>query len=84
MCTSKDVGYFDIGLVMDIDTCLTGCSRIFTGSFAVIPGLICTFHTKVYSSLRDQERLLSHPYNSYNNQQEVKRHSLGHGKLVFN
>ena len=46
-------GYVDIGLVftVDIDTFVPVSSSIFTRSFAVVLGLICTFRTKVYSSV---------------------------------
>ena len=37
-------------------------SSIFTRSFAVILGLLCTFRTKVRSSLRDRTRLLPERY----------------------
>ena len=47
---------------MDIDTFVPVSSRIFTRSFAVVPGLICTFRTKVRSSLRDRRHLLSERY----------------------
>ena len=46
-------GYVDIGYVS---------SSIFTRSFAVVLGLICTFHTKVSSSLGDTARLLPERY----------------------
>ena len=39
---------------VDIDTFVPVSSSIFTRSFAVVLGLICTFHTKVYSSLGDR------------------------------
>ena len=44
---------------MDIDTFVPVSSSIFTRSFAVVLGLICTFRTKVHSSLGDGTRL--HP-----------------------
>jgi hypothetical protein len=46
-------GYVDIGLIfnVDIDTFVPVSSSIFTKSFAVVLGLICTFRTKVRSSL---------------------------------
>ena len=47
---------------MDIDTFVPVSSRIFTGSFAVVLGLICTFRTKVHSSLGDRTRLLPERY----------------------
>ena len=43
---------------MDIDTFVLVSSSIFIGSFAVVLGLICTFHTKVRPSLEDRTRLL--------------------------
>ena len=43
---------------MDIDTFVPVSSSIFTRSFAVVLGLICTFRTKVHSSLGDRTRLL--------------------------
>ena len=48
-------GYVDIRLVFTValDTFLPVSSSIFTRSFAVVLGLICTFHTKVRSSLGD-------------------------------
>ena len=49
-------GYVDIGLVLNvyIDTFVPVSSSIFTRSFAVVLGLICTFRTKVRSSLGDR------------------------------
>ena len=47
---------------MDIDTFVPVSSSIFTRSFAVVLGLICTFHTKVRSSLGDRTRLLPERY----------------------
>ena len=44
---------------MDIDTFVHVSSRIFTRSFAVVLGLICT---KVHSSLGDRTRLLPERY----------------------
>jgi hypothetical protein len=57
-------GYVDIGLVftVDIDTFLPLSSSIFTRSFAVVLGLICTFRTKVHSSLGDRMHLLPERY----------------------
>ena len=43
---------------VDIDTFVPVSSSIFTTSFAVVLGLICTFRTKVHSSLGDRTRLL--------------------------
>ena len=43
---------------VDIDTFVPVSSSIFTRSFAVVLGLICTFRTKVCSSLGDRMRLL--------------------------
>ena len=47
---------------MDIDTFVPVSSSIFTRSFAVVLGLICTFRTTVRSSLRDRTRVLSERY----------------------
>ena len=47
---------------MDIDTFVPVPSSIFTRSFAVVLGLICTFRTKVCSSLGDRTRLLPERY----------------------
>ena len=47
---------------MDIDTFIPVSSSIFTRSFAVVLGLICTFCTKVNSSLGDKTRLLPERY----------------------
>lgn len=47
---------------MDIDTFVPVSSSIFTRSFAVVLGLICTFRTKVRSSLGDRTRLLPERY----------------------
>ena len=47
---------------MDIDTFVPVSSSIFTRSFAVVQGLICTFRTKVRSSLGDRTRLLPQRY----------------------
>ena len=59
-------GYVDIGLVLlDIDTFVPISSSIFTRSFAVVLGLICTFRTKVRSSLGDRTRLLPERYDGY-------------------
>ena len=57
-------GYIDIGLVftLDIDTFVPVSSSIFTMSFAVVLGLICTFRTKVHSSLGDRMPLLLERY----------------------
>ena len=46
---------------VDIDTFVPVSSSIFTRSFAVL-GLICTFRTKVRSSLGDRTRLLPERY----------------------
>ena len=46
---------------VDIDTTVPSSSSIFTSSFAVVLGLICTFRTKVRSSLGDRS-LLSEQY----------------------
>ena len=50
---------------MDIDTFVPVSSSIFTRSFAVVLGLICTFHTKVRSSLGNRTRLLPERYDGY-------------------
>ena len=50
---------------VDIDTFLPDSSSIFTGSFAAVLGLICTFHTKVRSSLGDRTRLLPERYDGW-------------------
>ena len=57
-------GYVDVGLVftVDIDTFVPVSSSIFTRSSAVVLGLICTFLTKVRSSLGDRMRLLPERY----------------------
>ena len=47
---------------MDIDTFVPVSSNIFTRLFAVVLGLICTFHTKVHSSLGDRTCLLPERY----------------------
>ena len=47
---------------VDIDTFVPVSSSIFTRSFAVVLGLICTFHTKVCSSLGDRTCLLPERY----------------------
>jgi hypothetical protein len=54
----------DIGLVftVDIDTFVSVSSSIFTRSFSVVLGLICTFCTKVRSSLGDRTLLLPGRY----------------------
>ena len=49
---------------MDIDTFVPVSSSIFTRSFVVVLGLICTFRTKVRSSLGDRTRLLPEQYDS--------------------
>ena len=49
---------------MEIDTFVPVSSSIFTRSFAVVLGLICTFRTKVHSSLGDRTRLLPERYDS--------------------
>jgi hypothetical protein len=49
---------------VDIDYFVPVSSSIFTGSFAVVVGLICTFHTKVRSSLGDRTHLLPERYDS--------------------
>ena len=47
---------------VDIDTFVPVFSSIFTRSFAVVLLLICTFHTKVRSSLGDRTPLLPERY----------------------
>jgi hypothetical protein len=47
---------------VDIDIYVSVSSSIFTRSFAVVLGLICTFRTKVRSSLGDRTRLLPERY----------------------
>lgn len=47
---------------MDIDTCLAVSSSTFTRSIAVVLGLICTFRTKLRSSLGDRMLLLPERY----------------------
>ena len=47
---------------MDIDTFVPVSSRIFTKSCAVVLGLICTFRTKVHSSLGDRTHLFLEQY----------------------
>ena len=49
---------------MDIDAFVPVSSSIFIRSIAVVLGLICTFHTKVRSSLGDRMRLLPERYGS--------------------
>ena len=48
---------------MDIDTFVPVSSSIFTRFFAVVQGLICSFRTKVRSSLGDRTRLFPERYN---------------------
>ena len=57
-------GHVDIGLLftVDIDISVPVSSSIFTRSFAVVLGLICTFCTKVRSSLGDITCLLPERY----------------------
>jgi hypothetical protein len=50
---------------VDIDTFVPVSSIIFTGSFAVVLGLIYTFLTKVHSSLGDRTHLLPERYDSW-------------------
>ena len=47
---------------VDIDTFVPVSSSTFTRCFAVVLGLICTFRTKVHSSLGDRTRLLPERY----------------------
>ena len=57
-------GYIDIGtrFTVDIDTFVPASSRIFTRSFGVVLGLICTFRTKELSSPGDRTHLLPERY----------------------
>jgi hypothetical protein len=50
------------GFNLDIDTFVPVSSSIFIRSFAAVLGLICTFQTKVRSSLGDMTRLLPERY----------------------
>ena len=52
---------YRISFTVDIDTFVPVSSSIFTRSFAVVLGLICTFRTTV---LRDRARLLPERYDS--------------------
>ena len=47
---------------VDVDTFVLVSSSIFTRSFAVVLGLICTFRTKVHSSLGEGTCLLPERY----------------------
>ena len=47
---------------MDIDTFVLVSSSVLTMFFDVVLGLICTFRTKVRSSLGDRKRLLPERY----------------------
>ena len=47
---------------VDIDTFVPVSSSMFTRYFAVVLGLICTFHTIVRSSLGDRKHLLPERY----------------------
>ena len=47
---------------MDVDTFVPVSSSIFTRSYAVVLGLICTFRTRVRSSLGDRMRLYAEWY----------------------
>ena len=49
-------------ITVDIDTFAPVSSSIFTRSFAVVLGLICTSRTKVHSPLGDRTRLLPERY----------------------
>lgn len=51
-----------ICFTVDIDTCLTVSSSIFRRSFDVVLGFICTFLTKICSSLGDRMHLLPEQY----------------------
>ena len=51
-----------MSIYVDIDAFVPVSSSIFTRSFAVVLGLICTFRTKVRSSLGDRMRLLPEQY----------------------
>ena len=50
---------------MDIDTSVPVSSSIFSRSFAVVLGLICTFRTNVRSSLGDRTRLFPEWYDGH-------------------
>jgi hypothetical protein len=50
---------------VDIDTLIPVSSSIYTRSFAVALGLICTFRTKVHSSLGDRTHLLPELYDGW-------------------
>ena len=53
---------YRICFTVDIDTFVPVSSSLFTRSFAVVLGMICTFCTKVCSSLRDRTRLVPEWY----------------------
>jgi hypothetical protein len=53
---------YRICFTLDIDTFVPVSHSIFTRYFAVVMGLICTFRTKVRSSLGDSTRLLPELY----------------------
>jgi hypothetical protein len=55
-------GYVDIGLVLLLKRLFCVSSSIFTRFFAAVLGLICTFRTKVRSSLGHRTRLLPERY----------------------
>ena len=57
-------GYVDIGLIL-LWILILFSSSIFTMSFAVVLGVICTFRTKVRSSLGDRTRRLPERYDGY-------------------
>jgi hypothetical protein len=52
------LSWYRTRFTVDIDTFVPVSSSIFTRSLAVFLGLICTFFTKVRSSLGDRTRLL--------------------------
>uniref|UniRef100_A0A8C7D1I5 Hyccin PI4KA lipid kinase complex subunit 1 n=1 Tax=Oncorhynchus kisutch TaxID=8019 RepID=A0A8C7D1I5_ONCKI len=73
MCSCEPSGFFlaerpfrlcryRTRFTVDIDTFVPVSSSSFTRSFAAVLGLICTFHTKVRSSLGDRMHLLPERY----------------------
>ena len=61
-CLSFRICQYRTRFTVDIDTFVPVSSSIFTRSFAVVLGLICTYRTKVGSSLGDRPRLLPELY----------------------
>ena len=55
---------YQIVVLPTVDTFVPVSSNIFTRSFAVVLGLICTYRTKVRSSLGDRTRLHPELYDS--------------------